>query len=73
MRRFSEIPLRSSAQSRSPTAEELEPLMVEIVDGAGEVVTTIQTGEDGAFSYDPGSLEETGPRTLTARVRNRNS
>ena len=52
----------------SPTAEELEPLMVEIVDGAGEVVTTIQTGEGGAFSYDPGSLEETGPRTLTARV-----
>ena len=52
----------------SPTAEELEPLMVEIVNGDGEVVTTIQTGEGGAFSYDPGGLEETGPRTLTARV-----
>ena len=52
----------------SPTAEELEPLMVEIVNGAGEIITTIQTGEGGAFSYDPGSLEETGPRTLTARV-----
>ena len=52
----------------SPTAEELEPLMVEIVNGAGEIVTTIQTDGGGAFSYDPGSLEETGPRTLTARV-----
>ena len=53
----------------SPTAEELEQLMVEIVNGDGEIITTIQTGEDGAFSYDPGSLEETGPRTLTARVQ----
>ena len=53
----------------SPTAEELEPLMVEIISGDGEIITTIQTGESGAFSYDPGSLEETGPRTLTARVQ----
>ena len=52
----------------SPTNEELEPLTVEIVNGDGELVTTIQTGEGGAFSYDPGSLEETGLRTLTARV-----
>ncbi|MYD36629.1 MAG: hypothetical protein F4X20_06465 [Dehalococcoidia bacterium] len=51
----------------SPTNDELEPLTVEILND-GEVITAIQTGEDGTFSYDTGSLGETGPRMLTARV-----
>ncbi len=51
----------------SPTNEELEPLTVEIINN-GDVITTIQTDENGLFSYDTGSHDETGPRMLTARV-----
>ena len=51
----------------APTNEELEPLVVEIING-GEVITAIRTGEDGTFTYDTGMLDETGPRMLTARV-----
>ncbi len=51
----------------SPTNEELEPLTVEIING-GDVITTIQTDENGLFSYDTGSHGETGPQMLTARV-----
>ena len=66
-----QIPAGEAATFRgmviSPTNENLEPLTVEIING-GELITTIQTGEDGTFSYDTGSLAETGPRMLTARV-----
>ncbi len=51
----------------TPTNEELDPLVVEIISG-GEVITAIRTGEDGTFTYDTGMLDETGPRMLTARV-----
>lgn len=51
----------------SPTNEELEPVVIEIING-GDLVTTIRTGEDGTFSYNTGSLDETGPRILAARV-----
>ena len=52
----------------SPTVEELEPLMVEIVNEDGEIITTIQTSAGGEFLYDAGSLQETGTRSLMARV-----
>ncbi len=51
----------------SPTNEALESLTVEIING-GDVITTIQTDEDGLFTYDTRSLAETGSRMLTARV-----
>ncbi len=51
----------------SPTNEALEPMTVEIINGS-DVLATIQTDEDGLFSYNTGSLAETGPHMLTARV-----
>lgn len=51
----------------SPTNEDLEPLTVEIIND-GDIITTIQTDENGLFTYDTGSLAETGPHMLTARV-----
>ena len=52
----------------SPTSEELEPRMVEIVNEGGEIITTIQTSAGGEFLYDAGTLQETGTRSLMARI-----
>ncbi len=52
----------------SPTASEDAAVSVEIVDGAGDVLQTVDTTIGGALSFETGALTETGPHTLTARV-----